>query len=166
MAIEINYTVEKKEFIKHRFMMQLRRPFFIFLLIIFSLMIVSIIINIATTQPNSAITLDMSNVYFLCIPLIYLGILYYGFSKGYNQATALKSGVQLVLNEDGYHSETDSSRSSLKWINIKEITIHRDFLNIHFNKIQIVDIPRRFIEENDLMELKEILEKNQVKNNL
>jgi len=165
MEIKINYTVNKKEFLIHRFKKQLRKPFFIVLGIILLLSLISFILDYIIPSDEYPARI-ISYIYIILIPILYNGLLFYNYNKAYNNSVALKDGISLILNESGYHSKTNTTSSSLQWLNIKKVKLYNNFIDFHFNKKNVSDVPRRFIEDYKLLELKEILEKNQVKNNL
>ena len=170
--VEINYRVEKKEFVNHRMRMLLKpRTIIIFGLFIILLLSLKFIVPLINPAQNATSEEDLMSMMISVLPLIIVPILivlylWYQFKKVYDNTADFQQDVKVVMDENGYFGKAASSEGKRDWSAIHKIVRQKEMLDIFFSKQLCASIPMRFVSSEKIKTLKEILNKAQVNNNL
>lgn len=165
--VEITYRITKKEFVSHRMKFILRKMIFLYII---SFIVLLAPVFIFLTSPIGTDLFEDNFIFkVLILPFITVLITYfswYSFKKVYHNTKGLDQETYLKLSENEYYAKNSIAESTVQWSAIFKIKKEKKMLDIYFNKVAFASIPLRFIDDNQLIMLKEILNKAQVNNNL
>ncbi|WP_405371147.1 YcxB family protein [Nonlabens sp. Asnod2-A12] len=170
--VEINYRVEKKEFVNHRMRMLLKPRniiifgFFIILLLSFKFIVPLISPGQNVAPEQGFISIMISVLPLIIVPILIVLYLRYQFKKVYDNTADFQQDVKVVMDENGYFGKSASSEGRKDWSAIHKIIQQKEMLDIYFSKQLCASIPMRFVSSEKIKTLKQILNKAQVNNNL
>lgn len=101
-----------------------------------------------------------------CILLILPLITYFSAKKNYSSNLRMTETIEYQFNEDNLVVKGESFNSQLSWDKIYKVTQTRNWILIWQNRQIANPIPKRDIWEGQNEELKIILDRNKIRNNL
>ena len=155
--VEINYRVEKKEFVNHRMRMLLKpRTIIIFGLFIILLLSLKFIVPLINPAQNVTSEEDLMSMMISVLPLIIVPILIvlylrYQFKKVYDNTADFQQDVKVVMDENGYFGKAASSEGKRDWSAIHKIVRQKEMLDIFFSKQLCASIPMRFVSSEKII---------------
>ena len=161
MSMIIKSKFTKQDFINANFIVFYSKPVIKIFTVFVSLALIATIIAFI-----GAAKISLSQI---IIPVVALGILplliYSRSSRGFT-SNNLNGAIEYNFDQEAFNIKGESFNVQLNWNNIYKVTKTKNWLLIWQNKNIATPILKRDIQDVEINELKEILAKNKVKNNL
>lgn len=113
---------------------------------------------------------EASTPSFFIIPVLMLGlspaIIYFQSRLAYKSNTRLQEVIEYDFGQDNLHIKGDSFTTTMTWEKIYKVKQTKTWLFIYSNRFVANPISKKDLFESDLDNLKEILNRHKVKNNL
>ena len=161
--MQIKTRLTEADFIKANFALLWKRPFLkVVFGIILAIMIYSIFIQVKYGVP---VSFDM--VSWPLIALVFFPLSTFIAAKlSYKSNARIKETIEYFFEDDFLEIRGESFSSKLTWPKIYKVSKTRDWLLIWQSRQIANVIPLRDVWEGDILKLKEILNRHDVKNNL
>lgn len=111
-------------------------------------------------------TLASNPIGLFVFPLIMVGFTYFNAKKNYNSNQRISEQIEYGFYLDTLSTKGESFSATYTWDKLDKVTKSKNFIFVWHSRQLANPIPMRYFDQLQLDELKEILEKNKVKNNL
>lgn len=162
--MRVSFKLTQNEFIRVSFFLLFGRVVYLGYFVILSLSTLAYIFlpNPTISKEEIFLGIPVPILILTCVPFF----LYFIFKKTYKADKQRSKLIEYHFEQHFYEIKGESFSSQLKWDTVLKVEEKKNWILIYVAKKSAHPIPKKYLSQEQIIELKNILNSNSVKNNL